>query len=223
MSEVAIILSDLYLTEHGRGGADDRDSAVPKDVLPALARVARFAGVSALPGDWRAWLAGWLGRADLAAACNATPAVVAAAALDADNALPPAARSVWLATPLHLIAGISSVHLDYRGLLKLDEATREQLCREFGTEFAARDFSLRRLPAARPSAECRAGAAPRGTPDNPVAVGRRRTVSSAITCAAGAGRRRGCDLHDRLRRRSRGGRLVHAQRRASPAAGLKRP
>jgi hypothetical protein len=146
VSEVAIILSDLYLAKHGRGGADDRDSAVPKDVLPALARVARFAGVSALPGDWRAWLAGWLGRADLATACNATPAVVAAAALGADHAMPPAAGSVWLATPLHLIAGLSSVHLDYRGLLKLDDATQAQLCQEFGTEFAARGFALRRLP-----------------------------------------------------------------------------
>jgi hypothetical protein len=146
MSEVAIILSDLYLAENGRGGVDDRDSAVPKDVLPALTRVARFAGVSALPGDWRAWLAGWLGRADLAAACNATPAVVAAAALDAAHAVPPASGSVWLATPLHLIAGLSSVYLDYRGLLKLDPAMLEQLCRDFDAEFAARGFSLRRLP-----------------------------------------------------------------------------
>ncbi len=144
MSEVAIILSDLYLAEHGLGGVDDRDSAVPKDVLPALARVARFAGVSALPGDWRAWLAGWLGRGDVSAACDATPAVVAAAALDA--ALPPASGSVWLATPLHLIAGLSSVYLDYRGLLKLDPATLDELCRDFDATFATRGFALRRVP-----------------------------------------------------------------------------
>jgi len=146
MSEVAIILSDLYLAEHGRGGVDDRDAAVPKDVLPALARVARFAGVSALPGDWRAWLAGWLGRGDVAAACDATPAVIAAAAQEADQAISPETRSVWLATPLHLIAGLTSVHLDYRGLLKLDSATLDQLCQDFGRAFAARGFSLRRLP-----------------------------------------------------------------------------
>jgi hypothetical protein len=146
MSEVAIILSDLYLAEDGRGGVDDRDAAVPKDVLPALARVARFAGVSALPGDWRAWLAGWLGRGDVAAACDATPAVIAEAALDAANPLPPACGSVWLATPLHLVAGLTNVHLDYRGLLKLDSATLEQLCQDFGAAFAARGFSLRRLP-----------------------------------------------------------------------------
>jgi hypothetical protein len=145
MSEVAIILSDLYLAERGRGGVDDRAAAVPRDVLPALTRVARFAGVSALPGDWRAWLAGWLGRGDVAAACDATPAAIAAAALDALGTAP-ASGSVWLATPLHLVAGLTSVHLDYRGLLKLDSATLDLLCEDFGSAFAARGFSLRRLP-----------------------------------------------------------------------------
>jgi hypothetical protein len=146
MSEVAIILSDLYLAANGSGGVDDRDSAVPKDVLPALARIARFAGVSPLPGDWRAWLAAWLGRGDLAAACDATPAVIAAAALTAPDSLPPDAGSVWLATPLHLVAGLTTVHLDYRGLLKLDGATLQGLCRDFATEFAERGFSLQPLP-----------------------------------------------------------------------------
>ena len=146
MSEVAIILSDLYLAANGSGGVDDRDSAVPKDALPALARIARFAGVSPLPGDWRAWLAGWLGRGDLAAACDATPAVIAAATLTAADSLPPDTGSVWLATPLHLIAGLSTVHLDYRGLLKLDGATLQALCRDFAAEFAEGGFSLRPLP-----------------------------------------------------------------------------
>jgi hypothetical protein len=145
VSEVAIILSDLYLAANGRGGVDDRQSAVPRDVLPALARIARFAGVSPLPGDWRGWLAGWLGRADLSAACNATPAMVAAAAAGA-AVLPPGTGSVWLATPLHLIAGLNSVHLDYRGLLKLDGAELDTLCQDFATDFAARGFALQRLP-----------------------------------------------------------------------------
>jgi hypothetical protein len=145
LSEVAIILSDLYLAAHGRGGVDDRDSAVPRDALPALARIARFAGVSPLPGDWRGWLAGWLGRADLSAACNATPAVVAAAAPDA-AALPAGTGSVWLATPLHLIAGLSSVHLDYRGLLKLDDPELATLCHDFAVDFTERGFALQRLP-----------------------------------------------------------------------------
>ena len=142
MSEVAIILSDLYLAAEGRGGVDDRDAAVPKDALPALARFARYAGVSPLVGDWRGWLASWLGRADLAAACNSTPAVIAAAALPA---VPHA--SVWLATPLHLVAGLTSVHLDYRGLLKVDDAALEILRADFDATFAERGFSLHRLPA----------------------------------------------------------------------------
>jgi hypothetical protein len=136
MSEVAIILSDLYL---------DRDSAVPRAALPALARIARYAGVSPLSGDWRGWLAGWLGRADLAASCNSTPAVIAAAALPRGEALPHGTGSVWLATPLHLIAGLASVHLDYQGLLKLDAATLAALCNDFDRDFAARGFSLKSL------------------------------------------------------------------------------
>jgi hypothetical protein len=136
MSEVAIILSDLYL---------DRDSAVPQAALPALARIARFAGVSPLPGDWRGWLAGWLGRADLAAACNSTPAVIAAAGLPRTEAPTNSPGSVWLATPLHLIAGLTSVHLDYRGLLKLDAPTLAMLCHDFDNDFAERGFSLRSL------------------------------------------------------------------------------
>jgi hypothetical protein len=142
MSEVAIILSDLYLAANGHGGVDDRQSAVPKDALPALARIARFAGVSPLREDWRAWLAGWLGRGDVASACHATPAVIAAAALPAT---PPATGSFWLATPLHLVAGLTSVHLDYRGLLKLDPAALDLLCGEFAATFAERGFALHRL------------------------------------------------------------------------------
>jgi hypothetical protein len=144
MSEVAIILSDLYLGASGRGGIEDRHSAVPKAALPALARIARYAGVSPLGGSWRGWLAEWLGRADLAAACSTTPAVVAAAALPS-TALRDAG-SVWLATPLHLVAGLRSVHLDYRGVLKLDDATLDTLCADFAATFAARGFALQRLP-----------------------------------------------------------------------------
>jgi hypothetical protein len=145
MSEVAIILSDLYLGASGRGGVENRQAAVPKAALPALARIARYAGVSPLGGGWRGWLAEWLGRADLAVACNTHPAVVAAAALQTSGALRDAG-SVWLATPLHLVAGLRSVHLDYRGVLKLDDTTLDTLCVDFAATFAARGFSLQRLP-----------------------------------------------------------------------------
>ncbi len=142
---MAIILSDLYLPANGRGEVAGRDSAVPRDALPALARIARFAGVSPLRGDWRGWLAGWLGRGDVAAACNTKPAVVAAAALPATHPLSDEWGSVWLATPLHLVAGLTSVHLDYRGLLKLDAATLDTLCEDFDSSFAERGFALQRL------------------------------------------------------------------------------
>jgi hypothetical protein len=146
VSEVAIIVSDLYLAVDGRGGVDDRQSAIPPAALPALARIARYAGVSALPGGWRGWLAGWLGRADLSAASNATPARVAAGSLAGGPRLAAGAGSVWLATPLHLIAGLRGVYLDYRGLLKLDDATLDTLCQDFAAQFDARGFALQRLP-----------------------------------------------------------------------------
>jgi hypothetical protein len=146
MSEVAIILSDLYLAANGRGGVDDREAAVPRDALPALARIARYAGVSPLAGGWRAWLAGWLGRGDVAAACNSMPATIAAAALPRPHPASLESGTVWLATPLRLIAGLTGVHLDYRGLLKLDAAALDALCRDFDSTFAMRGFALHPLP-----------------------------------------------------------------------------
>ena len=146
MGEVAIILSDLYLATNGHSGSDDRAAPTPPAALPALTRIARYAGLGPLRGSWRGWLAGWLGRADLAAACDAMPAVVAAAALPSGGPAAATPGSVWLATPLHLVAGMTSVHLDYRGLLWLDAPLRDALVREFDATFAARGFALQRLP-----------------------------------------------------------------------------
>jgi hypothetical protein len=47
---------------------------------------------------------------------------------------------------LHLIAGLTSVHLDYRGLLQLDDAALDTLCLDFNSTFALRGFALHRLP-----------------------------------------------------------------------------
>ena len=129
MSEVAIILSDFHAVA---GAGPDAGSAS----LPALARLGRFGRRQAV-GDWRAWLAGWLGRADLA---GAAPASVVAAALD------PAGMdcgSAWLATPVHLQAGMRSVHLAHQGLLRLADAEAAALAQDFDRNFAARGFCLR--------------------------------------------------------------------------------
>ena len=48
----------------------------------------------------------------------------------------------WIATPVHLSAGLSQVHLDHRGLLHLGEAQRAALAASFATEFGASGLTL---------------------------------------------------------------------------------
>jgi hypothetical protein len=55
---------------------------------------------------------------------------------------------LWLATPVHLVAGLASVHLDARGLLRVDLDARRTLARDFNTVFAQSAFRLEALPSA---------------------------------------------------------------------------
>ena len=127
----------------------------------ALEHVARFGQRRTLDaeGGWRAWLARRLGREDLA---NVPPAVIATAAFDpwppsapleprpsaaattasAETAsLAPTARSAalsstaWFATPLHRIAGLTTLHLDRRGILHLSAADAEGFVLDFNRTF----------------------------------------------------------------------------------------
>ncbi|MGH8149835.1 MAG: hypothetical protein ACRETB_07675 [Steroidobacteraceae bacterium] len=134
MRELVIVVSDLYFASDAAGGMSAEASAVTS--LPGLARMARFGAASALPRGWRSWLAAWLGGPALA---EVSAAAVAAAAL-----LPGAAASewVWLADPVHLQAGLQSVHLAPQGLLRLDAPAQAQLASAFNAEFAATRFRL---------------------------------------------------------------------------------
>lgn len=132
MREIAVVISDLYLPR----AAD----APPTNVapLPGLAEAARFGQRLAVEGSWRAWLARWMGRDDLA---RAAPAAVAAAS---------AARacgegSVWIANPIHLIAGLTSLHLDYQGLLRLPAQDLTRLAEDFANTFGEAEFHLEAL------------------------------------------------------------------------------
>ncbi len=49
---------------------------------------------------------------------------------------------MWLASPLHLVAGLNQRPPGLSGLLKLDDDTISTLCRDFAIDFAARGFSL---------------------------------------------------------------------------------
>ena len=128
MRELVIVVSDLYLPEEGRA-----DSVA----LPGLERMARFGKKSVLAGGWRPWLARHVGCEALALEA---PACVAARCCDADIA-----GAVWLATPVHCIAGLSSLHLEHRGLLKLPMATLTALAADFQAVFSGTDFALQPL------------------------------------------------------------------------------
>ena len=128
MREIVIVIRDLYL-EPG----ESLDASVP-----GIEHLARFGDETALPEGWRAWTARWLGLPQYAAAA---PASTAAAALpDA-----PADRAVWLATPVHLIAGLTSLHFDRRSVLRLEDATLQELATSFGETFRGSGFDLRPL------------------------------------------------------------------------------
>lgn len=128
MHDLVIVVADLYLPEEGRAEAL---------ALPGLERIARFGAKSALAAGWRPWLARRVGCESLAAE---PPACVAARCCTADLT-----GAVWLATPVHCVAGLSSLHLDHRGLLKLPMATLAALAADFQTVFRGADFVLEPL------------------------------------------------------------------------------
>jgi hypothetical protein len=153
--EVVIVLSDLYLSQ------EPPERWLPDGIaLPGLTHAARFAKRATLKGGWRPWLARWLGRDELAAATVAAATVGATAA--APNASDPTASAqtasapttstvpvpeftVWMATPVHLVAGLTSLHLDRRSILRLPSAELTTLAAEFQRVFHDSGFRLQPL------------------------------------------------------------------------------
>lgn len=133
MSELVVIVTDLYLAS----GEDAADARAAGAVLEPGA--ARFGPVASVPDGWRRWLAAWLGRADLALA---SPAAVASAGESASALGTARAASVWFADPVHLLAGLTSVHLAPQGLLALDPAGQAELCGSFDETFADAGYRL---------------------------------------------------------------------------------
>lgn len=88
-----------------------------------------------LAQGWRPWLARCVGEQALA---EEPAACVAARCCDVEG-------SVWLATPVHLLAGFSSLHLDHRGLLKLPMAPLRALAADFHRVFQGSGFALEPL------------------------------------------------------------------------------
>ncbi len=132
MRELVIVLTDLYLPE-----APPRPVAGASVALPGIEQTGRYGQRTALTAGWRAWLARRLGRDDLAALA---PARIAAAVLPATG------EPQWLASPVHLSAGLSRVHLDHRGLLRLSATEQAALTRTFAHAFAGSGLTLAGLP-----------------------------------------------------------------------------
>ena len=141
MREIVIVIRDLYLTPQLTAGPEvsDRDASPGASApVPGLEHLARFGQRGPLPDGWRAWLAHWLGLPQYA---SEPPASIAAAALvDA-----PADRVLWLATPVHLIAGLASIHFDRRSILHLPDAELEALATSFRETFRGSGFDLHPL------------------------------------------------------------------------------
>jgi hypothetical protein len=130
--ELVIVITDLYLPADPAAAPAHLGGAE----LAGFERLTRFATREHLPGGWRQWLAHWLGRADLA---GVAPARIAAAA---HPQLSAATETLWLASPVHLSAGLSRVHLDWRGLLRMSADELAAIAHEFGRAFAGSGLTL---------------------------------------------------------------------------------
>jgi hypothetical protein len=142
--ELVIVIPDLYLPRELRGTSPKAGAFAN---VPGIERVARFGTRQSLPGGWRAWLPGRVGRPELA---DVAPACIAAAGLDASPAPSApgthAASTRWIATAVHLQAGLTRVHLDHRGLLRLAAGEQATLATDFGRTFGSTNCTLSPLP-----------------------------------------------------------------------------
>jgi hypothetical protein len=155
--QLVILVSDLYLSQ------ETCEQELPAGIaLPGLQHVARFGARSRIADGWRSWLARWLTGQDVG-----PPAAIAAVTLQVAATAPPATRkasappaatptrlpvpissqlsSAWLATPMHLVAGLTSVHVDRRSILRLDADDQSRFAADFQSVFGDSGFELRPL------------------------------------------------------------------------------
>ncbi|HEX4676096.1 MAG TPA: hypothetical protein VH209_12250, partial [Steroidobacteraceae bacterium] len=154
MREIVIVISDLYLAQapssRSRSLVQGQLETTPpggpgSGAFPGIEHVARFGERTALEGGWRAWLARWLGRGDLA---NVAPGAIAAVGVvSAAAAGRPPDSTAWIATPVHLIAGLTSLHLDRRSILRLPAEDLEGFAQDFNRTFGDSDLRLTPLAA----------------------------------------------------------------------------
>jgi hypothetical protein len=132
--ELVIVIADLYLPP---GDAEAARAGVAAGTAPGIEYAARFGERAILTDGWRAWLARRAGRADLD---GVAPARIAAAMLPDNDA------TAWIATPVQLVAGLTSVHLPARGILRLAPLELAGLADGFRRAFDGSGLALHPLP-----------------------------------------------------------------------------
>jgi hypothetical protein len=139
--EIVIVIPDLYL-DPGPEGPGSSGGVLGS--MPGFEHLARYATRRSLASDggWRPWLARWLGRPDLA---PYAPAPVAAASLSPPMGPAGLSQAVWLATPVHLIAGLTNLHFDRRGILRLSGEELGGFAHDFNRTFGDTDLHLEPL------------------------------------------------------------------------------
>ena len=123
------MLHDLYPTRLSEGAR----AALPR--LPALEEWIRQGRTDRSSSSWRHWLQReWLGGQFI----DAMPASIAGAAVSGV----PTDQPLWLASPVHFVAGLDTLRLHPAGLLHLDLAEQRELAADFLQVFAASGWSL---------------------------------------------------------------------------------
>jgi hypothetical protein len=128
---LSLVISDFHW-EHGQPAATQL-AVLP--ALPALGELLRRSVRRLNGSDWRSGLAWDLGLSGLA---GMTPAAVVA------RAVPGAVieNGLWLAAPVHRVAGMSRVQLHPAGLLRLSRAEAVALHDSFNAEFSSEGLRL---------------------------------------------------------------------------------
>ena len=134
MRELVIVISDLHLPSDLEPLEHGVPWAAHCGAWPGIEHVARFAPSAALSGGWRGWVARWL---DLQEYADYPAASVAAATAEVSGE-----TACWLATPLHLIEGLTRVHVDWGSVLRLSSEERERLAAGFKETFRGSGFDL---------------------------------------------------------------------------------
>ena len=103
--------------------------------LPALEQCLARGEVEVIPGTWRQWLQLSLAGRTLAGWPPASIAGAAVAGVAAD-------RPLWLATPVHFVAGLDTVRVHPAGLLPLGAAEQQALQHDFARDFSGSGCAL---------------------------------------------------------------------------------